>query len=98
MQALAVASACCSRSGGLGTDSSPRSGAFQTAVAIVGGLETAAPCKSLAASAPAQDGILIRASCAPGKPRRPSPEPMAVQFRDYYETLGVSKTASDDEI
>jgi curved DNA-binding protein len=23
---------------------------------------------------------------------------MAVQFRDYYETLGVSKTASDDEI
>jgi len=24
--------------------------------------------------------------------------PMAVQFRDYYETLGVSKTASDDEI
>src|SRR5258708_9261 len=25
-------------------------------------------------------------------------EAMAVQFRDYYETLGVSKTASDDEI
>jgi len=24
--------------------------------------------------------------------------PMAVQFRDYYETLGVSKTASADEI
>jgi len=24
--------------------------------------------------------------------------PMAVQFRDYYETLGVSKTASEDEI
>src|SRR6478672_13787604 len=23
---------------------------------------------------------------------------MAVQFRDYYETLGVSKTATDDEI
>src|ERR1700693_1925129 len=23
---------------------------------------------------------------------------MAVQFRDYYETLGVSKTASEDEI
>ncbi|MGI8438509.1 MAG: DnaJ domain-containing protein, partial [Chthoniobacterales bacterium] len=23
---------------------------------------------------------------------------MAVQFRDYYETLGVSKTASADEI
>src|SRR5207237_2036010 len=23
---------------------------------------------------------------------------MAVQFRDYYETLGVSKTAADDEI
>src|SRR3954454_24633849 len=23
---------------------------------------------------------------------------MAVQFRDYYETLGVSKTANDDEI
>src|SRR6188768_2394571 len=23
---------------------------------------------------------------------------MAVQYRDYYETLGVSKTASDDEI
>src|ERR1041385_136153 len=23
---------------------------------------------------------------------------MAVQFRDYYETLGVSKTASQDEI
>src|ERR1700680_1300716 len=23
---------------------------------------------------------------------------MAVQFRDYYETLGVSKTASDNEI
>src|SRR5438105_15883160 len=23
---------------------------------------------------------------------------MAVQFRDYYETLGVSKTASDEEI
>src|SRR3982074_3203652 len=23
---------------------------------------------------------------------------MAVQFRDYYETLGVSKTASDDEV
>ncbi len=23
---------------------------------------------------------------------------MAVQFRDYYETLGVKKTASDDEI
>src|ERR1700704_6364305 len=25
-------------------------------------------------------------------------EKMAVQFRDYYETLGVSKTATDDEI
>src|SRR6266571_6801872 len=25
-------------------------------------------------------------------------ETMAVQFRDYYETLGVSKTASDEEI
>src|SRR5260370_35730967 len=23
---------------------------------------------------------------------------MAVQFRDYYETLGVSKTATEDEI
>ena len=23
---------------------------------------------------------------------------MPVQFRDYYETLGVSKTATDDEI
>src|SRR6266480_3289882 len=23
---------------------------------------------------------------------------MAVQFRDYYETLGVSKSATDDEI
>ena len=23
---------------------------------------------------------------------------MAVQFRDYYETLGVSKIATDDEI
>src|SRR5436190_8468286 len=23
---------------------------------------------------------------------------MAVQFRDYYETLGVSKTASEDEM
>src|SRR4249920_408711 len=23
---------------------------------------------------------------------------MAVQFRDYYETLGVTKTATDDEI
>src|SRR5438094_9236350 len=23
---------------------------------------------------------------------------MAVQFRDYYETLGVAKTATDDEI
>ena len=23
---------------------------------------------------------------------------MAVQFRDYYETFGVSKTASEDEI
>src|SRR5438270_6741866 len=23
---------------------------------------------------------------------------MAVQFRDYYETLGVSKTASEDEV
>ncbi len=26
------------------------------------------------------------------------PPPMAVQFRDYYETLGVSKTASEDEV
>ena len=25
-------------------------------------------------------------------------EEMAVQFRDYYETLGVSKSASDDDI
>src|SRR5947199_2735690 len=24
--------------------------------------------------------------------------PMPVQFRDYYETLGVSKTATEDEI
>src|SRR5256885_16783115 len=24
--------------------------------------------------------------------------PMAVQFRDYYETLGVSKTAKEEEI
>src|SRR2546423_11191948 len=24
--------------------------------------------------------------------------PMAVQFRDYYETLGVAKTASEDQI
>ena len=38
------------------------------------------------------------AGCAVAPLRRTSREPMAVQFRDYYETLGVSKAATDDEI
>ncbi len=38
---------------------------------------------------------LRNARCLRGNFERSS---MAVQFRDYYETLGVSKTASDDEI
>ena len=36
--------------------------------------------------------------CTAALPRRTLPHTMAVQFRDYYETLGVSKTATDDEI
>lgn len=32
------------------------------------------------------------------KPRRPPVSPMAVQFRDYYEVLGVSRDAGQDEV